>query len=140
MQPHTYLNLCWSEAWNCLFFCFVVHNSNRSIEIAKKIKKRSCNKRNRETKKRITQFTHHIYLSQFIIVAAAGCSPCSLCACMSSVSSVCVCMSMILKSVSFMKNPSENIVHATSFIGICIHWTITECDVIYRANGYNEAN
>lgn len=33
----------------------------------------------------------------------------------------------------------EYIVHA-SFSGSGIHWTITECDVTYRANGYNEAN
>lgn len=38
-----------------------------------------------------------------------------------------------------MRFTSENIVHA-SFIGIGVHWTITECDIIYKANGYNEAN
>lgn len=39
------------------------------------------------------------------------------------------------------RNTSEEyyIVHAR-FSGSGIHWTITECDVTYRANGYNEAN
>lgn len=45
----------------------------------------------------------------------------------------------IEKKLLYMQNISENIVHE-SFIGIGVHWTITECDATYRANGYNEAN